>query len=154
MSHTLGGWNRIIFISQVSLLCFVAVMAYVTSSGVQAAVLGGLGGLAVLTAMHAMGAMKQERGIVYDLSIGNASGLVSLFFFVAAVISGGSVPGIAAGLLSLLTSVVMGVSAAWGAATLKVSRPMRELLLSALPLGVGPLYEWMTRRVRRTAEPS
>lgn len=136
MSQTLGGWNRRIFLGQVVLLAVVVAVSYVT----RAAVLVGLGSLVVLTALHAVGAMKQERGIVLDLSIGNACGLVSLLFFISAIAGDGSVPSVVAGLLFLSVSAAMAISAARAAATLGAPRLMRELVLSVLPLGVGLIF--------------
>ena len=145
MSHTLGKWNTMIFLGQVGLLAVVAVVAYVTQVGVQATVMVGLGGITVLTVLHAMGAMKQERDIVYDLSIGNASGLVSLTFFILAAINYGNVPAnVAAGCLLggmffLVISVALAVSAARVAKSLGAQQKMWELVLAAAPLGVGLL---------------
>lgn len=146
MSQTLGGWNRRIFLGQAVLLAVVVAVSYVTRAAVQAAVLVGLGSLVVLTALHAMGAMKQERGIVLDLSIGNACGLVSLLFFISAIAGDGSVPSVVAGGPFLALSVVMSMFATEGARTLRAPRSARESVFAALPLGVGPLYDWATRR--------
>lgn len=140
MSQTLGGWNRRIFLGQAVLLAVVVAVAYITRAAVQAAVLVGLGSFVVLTALHAMGAMKQERGIVLDLSIGNACGLVSLLFFISAIAGDGSVPSVVAGLLFLSVSAAMAISAARAAATLGAPGLMRELVLSVLPLGVGLIF--------------
>lgn len=140
MSQTLGGWNRRIFLGQVVLLIVIVAVAYITRTGVQAAVLVGLGSLVVLTALHAVGAMKQERGIVLDLSIGNACGLVSLLFFISAIAGDGSVPSVVAGLLFLSVSAAMAISAARAAATLGAPGLMRELVLSVLPLGAGLIF--------------
>jgi len=134
-----------IFLSQVALLAFVAIVAYMTRVGLHAAVLSGLGGIIMLVALHAMSAMKQERDIIYDLSIGNASGLVSLAFLVLAVASYGNAPAnVAAGCLLggiffLVISVALAVSAARVAKSLGAHQQMRELVLAAAPLGVGLL---------------
>ena len=152
MSQTLSKWNMAIFLGQVFLLVVVTGMTLIAHASAQEAVIIGLGSVIVFTALNAAGAMKQERWIVYDLSIGNACGLVSVFFLVLAGINYGSVPTNVAttcfvgGVLFLWASVAMAVSAARIAATLKAREPMRTLILMAAPLGIGPIADMVIRR--------
>jgi len=152
MSHTLGQWNRTIFVGQIILLAIVAGAATITHSSSQSAVIGGLLSVIVFTAVSALSAMKQERDIVLDLCMGNACGIASTFFFVFAVINHGSAPANVAptlylgGAFFLLISAALAESAARITGTLVVQESVWKLRLMAAPIGIGPVADMIMRR--------
>jgi hypothetical protein len=146
MSHSLSKWNTIIFLGQMLLLAVVTGMTYLTQASAQKAVLVGLGSIVVLTILNASGAMRQEREVVYDLSIGNACGIVAALCFTLATMHYGTVPTnvftgcFFGGVLFLGISIAMAIFAARSARALGVRQPMLALVVAAAPLGIGPLF--------------
>ncbi len=160
MSQTLGGWNLSILCRQIVVLVIVVGVVRLTHMGAQAGVIIGAICFFVLTAVLAAGAMRQEREIVYELSGSNACGLIALFFLVLAGINIDSVPTnvftacVVGGITFLGAAVTTTVFAAKAAIILRVQKPMRELVLVAAPLGIGPAADWVIRSRAQMTKPA